>query len=354
MNESNNKLLLGRGVHTLAQSKTSKIVKTSTKPMIIVNGKGSDISNNELVFARNKRKLITQKLALCLIDVAAKKGHKDCLKEYWNTYYCLNELISDGNRVYGNYCKNRICTVCSGNRKAELINKYLPVINKWETPYFVTLTIKSVSATKLNAMMKAVMRGFRLIINKYKKRNLRGNDIKLQGIKSLECNFNPKDKIYNPHFHIIVPNELTADILIKEWLYYCNRKKGTFWASKKAQHKVKIFDNEICLVEVIKYGSKIITKPKNNEEIPAKIYVNALHNILRAMKGLRIFERFGFNLPKQHNEENMQCIKDYDILRYNADCNDWIDIHDGIILSNYSLPNELKQLLNNNIDLVLE
>lgn len=30
-----------------------------------------------------------------------------------------------------------------------------------------------------------------------------------------------------------------------------------------------------------------------------KVYIAALHNIFLAMNGLRIFERFGFNLPLQ-------------------------------------------------------
>jgi hypothetical protein len=353
-----NKPLLGREIYTLAQNGTGKSVRTSTKSIISVNGKGSDISTNEIIHARNKRKLITQKLSLCLIDVAKQKGHLDSVKEYWNTFHCLNIITTDGNRIHGKYCKNRICTVCSGNRKAELINKYLPIINQWKEPYFVTLTIRSVPARRLHDMMKAMLAILKRIIGKYKSRNKRGKDILLKGIRSLECNFNPIARTYNPHFHIIVPDKETADILVKEWLYYCNRN-GTFWASKNAQKPIKIRENEneICLVEVIKYGCKIITRPKKDGvvmyDLPAKIYISALHNILRAMKGLRLFERFGFNLPKTQKETTIKELYEYDILVYDSKIGDWIDTESELRLSDYILPPELKEILDN-ADMILE
>ncbi len=36
------------------------------------------------------------------------------------------------------------------------------------------------------------------------------------------------------------------------------------------------------------------------------IYAAALDNIFKAMKGLRIFERFGFNLPNELVQKPMQ------------------------------------------------
>ena len=352
-----NKPSLGKVVHTLAQNRTTNLTKTATKPVIVVNGIGADVSNNDTNFARYKRKIISQRIILSLIDVAKQDRNTECLKSYWNTYHCLNNIISDGNRIYGKYCKNRICTICSGNRKAELINKYLPVINKWSEPYFVTLTIKSVTAKRLYAMMRAVKRGFDLIIQKYNKRHQRNKGIKLVGIKSLECNFNPIKKTYNPHFHIIVPNKDIATILMNEWLYYCNRK-GSFWASKKAQDMRLVTNNETVLVEVIKYGSKIFTSIENKTdakiEIPPKIYVKALHNILKAMNGLRLFDRFGFNLPKQQKTSTTKILSDYDTLNYDVKNMDWIDTESELKLSNYNLPAELQNILNKNLDTVLE
>ena len=66
--------------------------------------------------------------------------------------------------------------------------------------------------------MDRTMRAFDRIHNQCKKRHQRGKGIKLIGIKLLECNFNPAKQTYNPHFHLIVPNEEIAELLKSEWL----------------------------------------------------------------------------------------------------------------------------------------
>ena len=63
-----------------------------------------------------------------------------------------------------------------------------------------------------------MFKAFSLILGKYKKRYQRGKAIQLMEIKSLECNFNPQKKTYNPHFHIITANKKIAEALKEEWL----------------------------------------------------------------------------------------------------------------------------------------
>ena len=53
----------------------------------------------------------------------------------------------------------------------------------------------------------------------------------------------------------------TARILINEWVK--TAKPG--WVNKAAQHQTKVWDNEDCLIEVVKYGSKIFTEPDVNK-----------------------------------------------------------------------------------------
>ncbi|MBK9631976.1 MAG: hypothetical protein IPO62_13080 [Saprospiraceae bacterium] len=93
---------------------------------------------------RAKKKLITQSIILSLIDVARIKKDVIMEKAYWNAYHCQSKIIEADGRLYGNYCKNRFCTLCSGNRKADIINMYLPVLKNWSDPYFVTLIARSV------------------------------------------------------------------------------------------------------------------------------------------------------------------------------------------------------------------
>jgi hypothetical protein len=86
---------------------------------------------------------------LSLIDVAKERGAKDREKAYWNTYPCQNIVYTANSKIYAPFCKNRFCTYCCGIRKAELIKKYLPVLQSWKDRYFVTLTVKAVKANQL-------------------------------------------------------------------------------------------------------------------------------------------------------------------------------------------------------------
>lgn len=317
--------------NTLAQTETTQ----TKKEAVILNGNGSNLSTANDLKKKAKRKLITQTMMFSLIDLADKTGTKERKKSYWNTYHCQNRIFTVDGKIYGKYCKNRFCTLCCSIRKAVLINKYLPIVKTWEQPYFVTLTAKSVALKSLNKRMADMNRGFRKISSKYRKRAIRGTDIKLVGIKALECNFNPVTKKYNPHLHLLVVNEKMADILIKEWLCICTPK----FALRPAQYKRKV-DNEVKdLIEIVKYGSKIFTEPDINKKIYSKgnrtIYVAALDNIFKAMKGIRIFERFGFNLPSKPKEEsNAFVVTNYEKWLFDINCFDWLNNKEEK-LSNY-------------------
>ena len=88
---------------------------------------------------------------------------------------------------------------------------------------------------------------------------------------------------------------------------------------------------------------------KSKHKIEPKIYVDALHNIFLAMKGLRIFERFGFNLPKE--EPTISSLKiltygvewEYDITRF-----DWYN-NNGDSLTDFLPSGSLVNILENSI-----
>jgi hypothetical protein len=131
-------------------------------------------------------------MILALVDVARQKKAFEREKQYWNTYHCLNCAQSFQGRLYGKYCKNRFCTLCLCIRKADILNRYLPVLKKWKEAYFVKLTVKAIPAKWLRSVIKHLIKGLQRIIDKYRKRNQRRKGIKLIGIRSLECNFNPE------------------------------------------------------------------------------------------------------------------------------------------------------------------
>ena len=341
--------------NTLAQSGTDMCQCLNSKPEKLVYGNGSDLSEVDWG-NRSRRKVISQAMILALIDVAKEKGDFDRVQAYWNTYHCLSHVTVCDDKVYGKYCKNRFCIVCLGIRKAELINKYYPIISTWEEPYFVTLTTKAQPARNLEKWMRGMKEAFRLIKNRCDKRYQRGKGVKLVGIKSLECNFNPKNRTYNPHYHLIVANKEIAHTLVVEWQKQWNRGPKKL-ARPFAQHMRKVENLERDLIEAIKYGSKIFTEPdvmkKSRQKGTVKLYVSALDNIFVAMKPYRLFDRFGFNLPKENlpqNHKTVNFLKNYDELIYNSYIHDWVDPYSGELLTEYVLDHGLENLLNNGIN----
>ena len=345
-------------IYTLAESGTQ--ITTNSSQKALVSGEGTDIINNPSLKNRAKRKIITRSMTLALIDVVKEKGESEREQAYWNAYHCQDKVIVSGNKLYTKYCKNRFCTVCNAIRKADTINRYYPVLLKWEDVHFVTLTVKACKAKKLNEWMCKMNRAFELIHNRCKKRHQRGKGIKLIGIKSLECNFNPYKKTYNPHFHIIVPSREIAYLLKKEWLKQWRPIYKSVYRYKYtnpgAQKISKVTSLEHSLIETIKYGSKIFTEPdlkkKSKQPIKPMIYAYALDNILVAMKGKRIFERFGFNLPKQPTKkQTSKLVKNYETWLFPNNANDWINPNTGECLTGYLQPIGLSYLLSECINI---
>ncbi len=334
--------------NTLVESRTNKTGQNN----VFVNGEGSDLNKKEALKNRAKRKTITQIMMLKLIDVAQKDGETELEKSYWNTYYCQQNLITADGRLYGKYCKNRFCTLCCSIRKAEMINKYYPVLKKWSEPYFLTLTVKSCKARQLSLYIKKFIQGFQRITEKHRKRYQRGKGKKLIGIRSLECNFNPIRQTYNPHFHVITKDRETAEVLLSEWLKLWTPN----FAKRRAQNIQKVNNLESGLIEIIKYGSKIFTEPhlkkQKKQSDTVQIYVKALSVILKAMKGKRIFDRFGFNLPSKVKIDFIpaKLLSNYNEWEYDVSSTDWINKLSGEKLCSYDMPSDLQSIMEYNID----
>lgn len=334
---------------TLVQNGTSSPKNEVSKDAIYVIGKGTKMNNTKVLLQRAKKKTITQKVSLSLIDIAKRRGETKIEKSFWHTYHCQNSIISSNGKLFGQYCKNRFCTICCGIRKAELINRYYSTIKTWEEPYFVTITARSVPAKNLRRRIEQMLEGFNILIERNKKRHQRGKGIKLIGIKSLECNFNPIPRTYNPHFHLIVANRAMAELIVKEWLELLSKK----FALSVAQKIIKVNNLDKMLIEIIKYGSKIFTRPdKEDKKRTPFVYTSALYNILAAMRGHRIFDRFGFNLLKQHKTKGGTITKAEkpEYWEYFSEIANWLNTKTNKPLSGYSMPPELYQILNYNIN----
>ncbi|NQU85103.1 MAG: hypothetical protein HQ541_05020 [Mariniphaga sp.] len=118
-----------------------------------MQSKGANIKDNSKLNKWAKRKTITQNIVLNLIDIAKPKGDEEMISSRCHMFRCFNNIVVSGERVYGYFCGGRICTTCMAIRKAKMINKYFPEIQKWGQPFLLTLTSKSCYARNLNSRM---------------------------------------------------------------------------------------------------------------------------------------------------------------------------------------------------------
>lgn len=342
----------GKKIYTLGISGTEVSTKIQPRPTAIVNGNGSDLKDSKTLEKRAKQKTIAQKVILALIDDAKKKGKDKWVKSLWNAYRCQGEVVTAKGKLFGRYCKYRICPICSSIRKAEKINDYLPVLKTWSDAHFVTLTLRSVPAYRLKPVIDCIVEEWTHIIDTYKKREQRNKGKKLMGIKSLECNFNPKRRTYNPHYHIIVPTQEMAEILVREWL----TRSNPGWTHRKGQYERKVLNTERDMIETVKYGTKILTEPdprkKKYEKGKRKVYISALNNILMAFDGHHLFGRFGFNLPikKMKPESKATCVTDYTNWEFDPAVSDWVDKNSDDRLTGYLPSSDLVDILKEGID----
>jgi hypothetical protein len=81
-----------------------------------------------------------------------------------------------------------------------------------------------------------------------------------------------------------------------------------------------------------------------------------MDNIYAAMQGLRIFERFGFSLPKGSKREKMpfKVIEEARPWDYDFGSHDWLNAEHESTLTAYIPSFELETLLENNMDTQLE
>lgn len=286
-----------------------------------------------------------------MVGIAEKDNRRDLVNSLWNTYNCQNKVYIHDGRLYSKYCKNRFCTTCLGIRKAEMINSYYPVLKEWKDAQLVTLTIKSVYKNELNKLMRKCLQGLSLILDRCDKRHQRGKGIKVMGIRSLECNFNPEKGWYNPHIHLIVPDYETAMLLKIEWQKQWKRRPTKRnWVNHKGQDITKINTLDNALIEVIKYGTKVFTDPTENKKKGRRtgiVYARAFYNIIVAMQGLRLFGSFGFILPKETKKEKTpaKVVADCPQWQYMPELQNWLNTNSWETLFDHMPNAELEELL---------
>jgi len=182
MNTGINTHLGGEKFNTQELLRTTKTLPLKGEKSVKVKGSGSELGNQKRVLGRAKRKLISTKKILVMIDIAKSKKEKDIEREFWEVFHCQRKVVTTNGRQHGEYCGRRMCSVCNNIREFILRSKFEPIFRTWKDPYFLVLTTKSVPKAKLKSRIDAMYRAFHRINQKYQKRRQRGDTINFIGV----------------------------------------------------------------------------------------------------------------------------------------------------------------------------
>jgi hypothetical protein len=200
---------------------------------------------------------------------------------YASTARCAAELVQDGVRVQGKYCRQRWCLVCNRIRTAKLIAAYLPEMATWPDPHFVTLTIPNVQGPQLHATIRKMIE----TVPRLARAIRRTDGLELRAVRKLETTYSIRRGDYHPHVHLIVNSGPVADALVRRWL------KAFPAADAKAQD-VRRCAGPKAMRELFKYFTKLVVKGLDGERTaPPPL---ALDTMFKAVKGLRTFQPMGF------------------------------------------------------------
>ena len=299
------------------------------KKTITVYGPGASVENQEKLFESCWEKSLIDDIIEQLITYTKDCSSSKMLSHYEVASNCRSTLIvTDDNKCFGRNCKTRFCYYCNRVEQYKRINEYLPIIEKWKDLFMVTLTIEGVENKELKKTICEMLRQFKAIIDKYNKRyrkllgcgDILAHDepIKLLGIRFSECTFSIDINRYKPHFHILVPSENIADILIHEWR---ERNKGKLY--KGAQHKQKISKSNNSIINTIKYCIKPMPIEEFKSESKLVIVIPAIHHILSCYEGKQRINKFGFKSSPKKNIKTKIELEDFTLYRFFRKIRNW-------------------------------
>lgn len=276
----------------------------------------------DTLLKKAKRKALTVFLSSKLIGLNNKN-----IQAYRNMYYCNSTLKQEGQELVTTYCKNRFCLVCNSIKTANLINGYLPELQKMEEPKFMTLTIKAVKAEKLKGAIDQMQKDLRYI-NQYLNKV---HGIKIRAIRKLECNYNEKYNTYNPHFHLIIDGLYEAESVLKLWMDRNQR------SNLKGQD---IRDADLnSMKELFKYATKIFSKG---------MHIKSLDIIYTAFRNKRVVQPLGIKkwVDEDEREKTIypELIEEQAIWKYNDKHYDWFNEQTGECLTYFTPDDEIKAL----------
>jgi len=259
-----------------------------------------------------RSKYLTNSYLFKLIDL-----NSSLKKSYWSTYHCacLLEPHHRKNSLISSYCNQRWCLVCNRIRIAKMINAYSEPLKQLNDKQFVTLTNQN---CKEHELKERIVLMLKLDNNNRQaiRRKLRKNGKTFDGVRKLECTYNPFTDTYNPHFHFIIDGKDNAEQMINGWLKR-NIKHG-IKVSDKAQHFVEC--NDSSMMELFKYFTKLVSS-KGDDKRHTTAY--ALDTIFQAMYQKIVYQPLG-SIRKAKVSEDIDTIQSQKVEQCLVDFGNWM------------------------------
>lgn len=125
-------------------------------------------------------------------------------------------LLENGNKKlkHANFCKIRLCPMCSWRRSLKTFAQVSKVMNVYETEkkafLFLTLTCRNVSADELSNTLDMLFKAFHSFVNLN-----RIKDVSDSWFRCLEITYNRETDTFHPHFHCVLS--------VDEEEYFCGK-----------------------------------------------------------------------------------------------------------------------------------
>ncbi len=299
-----------------------------------------------------KRKAFQNHYLPILAQLAEQEHNEYWRLRTWKVYHCAELLLIDKGEYMRKRCKLSECLICQGYKTNERIKLHLPILQELHDLQFMTLTIPNVLVYQLRPTIKDMSKVFRSIIDR-----LRKQGYKARGTRNLETTFNSDRGDFHPHFHCVIEGKEIAELFVQYW-HEAWQKKGVI-LSEKAQNIRSFGSKESDLLEAFKYANKIISQGKDGNK---SIYSWGLYESIKATSGgkggIRNFQTFGFTKSEFSHvkrQKNMTVDKalpsgSYSYI-FDKDANffDYVSFIDGTSLTDYQMPEKMRELLTKNI-----
>jgi len=182
------------------------------------------------------------------------------------------------------YCKQRWCATCGRINTAKMINGYQSQLSDFSEPYFLTLTLETVSGENLKNRIQTMEKEWgKILVNN---RNNKFFDT-MNGIRKMECTLRPGG-MYHYHFHILIDGKAQAEWILEQWF-----KRFPLIKKSKSAQDLRPAD-ERSYKEIFKYFTKPLAQDSGlfTEERGVTQF-KRLDFLYRVLYGKRIFQPFG-------------------------------------------------------------